>query len=154
VTSGFLGLFSSCILVTATSGACGKGERAPSGPVTVAPPAVPAGPRDAALVAPDAATEAHVEPPATIAAAVTQIVGELSESDKTTIRATRREDLITYHHGWGTNIRNELGLWGDNHALLADCGRADGIAHPHADDCSMLIIEAVWDALQDSHPRP
>lgn len=148
-------MFSVCIfVVTATSSACDAGERAPSDLVTVAPPAVTGGPRDAAPDAPGATTEARVEQPATIAAAVRQIVGAMPESDKRTLRATQREDLIDYHHGWGRDIRNELGLWGGNDALLADCGRAAGSAYLHPDDCSMLIIEAVWDALRVSHQRP
>lgn len=154
VTTGSVGLFSLCILVTATSSGCEGGERAPSDLVNFAPPAVTGGPRDAAPDAPDAVTEARVELPATIAAAVKQIVGAMTESDKTTLRATRREDLIAYHHGWGRDIRNELGLWGGNDALLADCGRAAGRGPPHPDDCSMLIIEAVWDALRVSRQRP
>lgn len=143
-----------CILVTSTFSACEAGERAPSDLVTFAPPTVTAGPRDAAPDAPDAATEARIEWPATIAAAVGQIVVGMTESDKTTLRATPREDLIAYHRGWGRSIRNEFGLWGGNDALLADCGRAAGRAHSHPDECSMLIIEAVWDALRVSRLRP
>jgi len=52
-----------------------------------------------------------------------------------------------YHHGWGTGIRNDFGLWQDVSPLRADCakqsGRADDKIHP--DSCSMMIMEAVWD---------
>jgi len=52
------------------------------------------------------------------------------------------EQLIRFHHGWGTGIRNEFGLWKGNKELLADCHAE------HPDDASMVIIQAVWERLQ------
>ncbi len=42
-------------------------------------------------------------------------------------------------------IRNAYGLWAGNKALLESCGSAN----IHPDECSMTIIEAVWDRLQE-----
>ena len=76
--------------------------------------------------------------------AVKYILDGMSDKDKDTVRKTKKNKLIFYHHGWGTGIRNSLGLWGTNEALLKDTGKA------HPDDASMVIIEAVWEKLQKS----
>lgn len=83
--------------------------------------------------------------PVTVAAAVTDIVSALSDANKVTLRETRRSDLIKFHHGWGTGIRNHYGLWRGNTKLLESaCGKP---CHP--DDASMIIIEKVWESLQE-----
>lgn len=82
--------------------------------------------------------------PTTVEATVKDIVGALSEDDKATVRAAKKEDLIMFHHGWGMGIRNHYGLWRGNSQLIESaCSR---LCHP--DDASMVIIEAVWSALQ------
>jgi hypothetical protein len=80
--------------------------------------------------------------PATLDEAVNQIVSQLSDEDKARVRKTQRDDLIMFHLGWGTGIRNAFGLWRGNKALLESCGGG------HPDDASMRIIEAVWERLQ------
>lgn len=85
------------------------------------------------------------ELPKTVEAAVQDIVAKLSEKDKKRLRADKKEDLIQYHHGWGTEIRNELKLWGGNRELLEDCslklyGKKRDI---HPDSASMVIIEEI-----------
>jgi len=83
--------------------------------------------------------------PTTVDAVVTDLLNTLSAEDKEMVRKTAFDDLIRFHHGWGTGIRNHYGLWRGNSALIADaCG---GPCHP--DDASMRIIEAVWKALQE-----
>jgi hypothetical protein len=69
-------------------------------------------------------------------------IAELDDPDKAHVRDTKKEDLISFHHGWGTEIRNNFGLWRGNTNLLADC-RAE-----EPDGASMVIIEAVWQRLQ------
>ena len=82
--------------------------------------------------------------PTTVQATVADLLSALPEEDKDAIRNTKKDDLIQYHHGWGTGIRNHYGLWRGNQALIKDaCGKP---CHP--DDASMVIIEAVWQALQ------
>jgi hypothetical protein len=83
--------------------------------------------------------------PTTVAEAAKRLVEQLDDESKARVRATEKDRLIQYLHGWGTGIRNSLGLWRGNEKLLASCGggtRAD----PEA--CSMVIIEAVWTVLQ------
>jgi hypothetical protein len=82
--------------------------------------------------------------PTTVKATVTDLLSTLSEKDKETLRKTKADDLIMYHHGWGTAIRNHYGLWRGNDALIEDaCGKGC-----HADDAAMVIIKAVWQAVQ------
>ena len=80
--------------------------------------------------------------PRTVDESVNRIVAGMSGTDKEKVKATKRSDLIRYHHGWGMGIRNGFGLWKGNKDLLTDCG----VSHP--DDCSVIIIEKVWDRLQ------
>ncbi len=84
----------------------------------------------------------HPEWPLTLNDTVTRILSGMSETDKAAVRARKKNELIQYHHGWGTGIRNEFGLWHGNYSLLTDC-------HTDvADGASMVIIEAVWKRLQ------
>lgn len=82
--------------------------------------------------------------PVTLEGAVDEVVSGLNEEDKVTIREQKFCNLIMYHHGWGTGIRNSFGLWRGNTELLKSaCGSKD--CHP--DDASMEIIYGVWNKL-------
>ena len=80
--------------------------------------------------------------PRTVSEAAEMILGEMQAADKRNVRDTPESELAKFHVGWGQGIRNSMGLWTGNHALLADTGKS------HADDASMVIIHAVWKALQ------
>lgn len=82
--------------------------------------------------------------PKTINEAAEVIISKMKSKDKKTIKESSPFDLIMYHHGWGTGIRNELGLWHDNKELMKDCGNT------HPDDCSMKIIYRIWQILQEN----
>lgn len=64
---------------------------------------------------------------------------ELNEHSISNLKKLPKNDLIMYHHGWGTDIRNGLGLWAENHPLTKD--------GQHPDDVSMEIMEGVWDKI-------
>jgi hypothetical protein len=82
--------------------------------------------------------------PTLVSETVTDILRRMPDQDKQRVRATKKDDLIKFHHGWGTGIRNYYGLWrGNDQLIVSACGKP---CHP--DDASMLIIEAVWTALQ------
>ena len=82
--------------------------------------------------------------PTTVEGVVHDIITRLPAEDRALIKSTRKQDLIKFHLGWGTHIRNRYGLWQSNSKLVEEaCG---GPCHP--DDASMLIIQAVWQALQ------
>jgi hypothetical protein len=73
--------------------------------------------------------------PRTVAEAVQVVRDWLDEQERRELAYMREADLILLHHGFGTGIRNGLGLWGGNTRLLEDCGSM------HPDDCSSIIIE-------------
>jgi len=52
-----------------------------------------------------------------------------------------KEDLITLHHGFGTSVRNGLGLWVPYNPHV-------GAEHP--DDYSFKIVEEIWQRLQNT----
>jgi len=85
--------------------------------------------------------------PRTVDEAVERISATLKPEDREKLLAMKREDVIMYHHGWGTGIRNEFGLWQAESPLRDDCAKRQGVTHDkiHPDDCSMIIMEAVWD---------
>ena len=89
-------------------------------------------------------SEQNEELPRTVKDAVSNIISDMSYEDKLLVKTTKKNDLIKFHHGWGTNIRNGFGLWGGNKELLKDAGKE------HPDDASMVIIEAVWKELQST----
>jgi hypothetical protein len=82
--------------------------------------------------------------PKTLKEADNQILNERSLEDEEKVRLIKKENLILFHHGWGTGIRNDFGLWRGNSALLNDCQAT------HPDDDSMVIIEAVWESLNNT----
>lgn len=87
--------------------------------------------------------------PTTVDETVDHILAGMPEEDKQTVRSTPKADLIMFHHGWGTGIRNGLDLWGGNAALLQSCAEVSGSAFMDADEASGVIIEAVWRRLQE-----
>ena len=82
--------------------------------------------------------------PTTLPEVVVDIIANVTDAQKAQVVSTPENGLITFHHGWGTRIRNDYNLWKPNTALV----KATGAAHP--DDASMLIIKAVWQALRDA----
>ncbi|MES2674450.1 MAG: DUF6794 domain-containing protein [Pseudomonadota bacterium] len=88
--------------------------------------------------------------PKSLESAVEYIVSDLSAEDKIKVKETKFCNLIMYHHGWGTGIRNSLGLWRGNTELLKS---ACGGERCHPDDASMEIIYGVWNKLKDTPIR-
>jgi hypothetical protein len=103
--------------------------------------------RFAATVPADLRVEAW---PRTCDAAAELLLSRLDEGLRATLRQTPRERLIQFHHGWGQAIRNRLGMWGGNSALVKSCsaGRHDEIEFP--DNASMALIEVVWRRVQQT----
>ena len=100
--------------------------------------------KDTRVTSPKSSNEEQKEKtwPKTVKEAVAQILSKMSVTDKETVKNTKKEDLIKFHRGWGMGIRNDLGLWQGNKALMKDT-KAN-----HPDDASMVIIQAVWEELQ------
>ena len=85
--------------------------------------------------------------PSTIDEAVGVVVASLSDEDQAAIAALAESELIGLHFGLGAWIRNNLGLWKGNRALLEATGEAD------ADDASMVIVEAAWRRVRETVPK-
>lgn len=81
----------------------------------------------------------------TLEEVVNAVLVRMKPSEKVKLKITKKEDLILYHHGFGTQIRNTFELWSGNPELLKDMGYT---TEDHPDDVSMKIIEAIWDKLQ------
>ena len=88
-------------------------------------------------------------PPQTKAEAFKRLNRTLSRQAIEELKSTRRDDLIQYHHGFGTGIRNSFGLWAGNRALAIDLGAKPDM---HPDGVSVLLIEAYWDYLNQDVP--
>ncbi len=68
----------------------------------------------------------------------------LSEEDKETIKKlTNKNETIQYHHGFGTWLRNNWGLWGGSRLQKYFLDRK--VNHP--DSMSSLILEYYYDWL-------
>ncbi len=66
------------------------------------------------------------------------VAEEWLREDETTAQF-REGEPIDYHHGLGTYMRNEWGLWADTE--LSRWFRARGVEHP--DDMSMVVLEGL-----------
>ncbi|WP_213546725.1 DUF6794 domain-containing protein [Vannielia litorea] len=83
--------------------------------------------------------------PKSCAEAVARLSRELPPDERRRLAAMPEDKLILLHHGFGTHIRNSLGLWQGNRDLAFDCTKQRA-AHP--DEASMAIIRALWQSLQ------
>lgn len=82
--------------------------------------------------------------PTMVESAADRVLSTMGEDSKRRVRNAKRDQLVGFHHGWGTGIRNSFGLWRGNTRLLESCGGVE----THPDTCSMKIIERVWEKLQ------
>ncbi len=96
-------------------------------------------------------TSSPDEWPRTLDAAVQLLVSRMSEEDKERVKSTAEGDLIMFHFGWDTGIRNDFGRWAGNSELLEACGCWE------PDDASGAIIQGAWNRLNglpvDWHQR-
>jgi len=77
-----------------------------------------------------------------------------SKMSPTQLDEVRRADPALLHHGFGTGIRNQFGLWRGNQALIESCAVVatrrnprDNTWHRHPDTCSSIIIDALQESL-------
>lgn len=85
--------------------------------------------------------------PTTVDEAVRLLQALVPEAEQARIAMMQEQDFTLLHFGLGQWIRNHLGLWGDNPALLIATGE------PNADDASGAIIRAFWLTLRDGLPK-
>ena len=89
--------------------------------------------------------------PTTIDEAVGVILVMLEDKYLSEITQMPFEHLFNLHFGLGQWIRNNLGLWQTDSALM----KAIQVQTPsiHPDDASTVIIEALWHRLQETKPK-
>lgn len=73
--------------------------------------------------------------------------GLVPEDEKAKIVLMAEDDLMMLHFGLGQWVRNHLGLWGGNSALLQATGESN------ADDASGAIVRAFWLKLRNDLPK-
>jgi hypothetical protein len=83
--------------------------------------------------------------PADLEEALTALEKMLPTEFQEYLRAQDEDHLSWFHHGLGTALRNEWGLWGGS--ALADCFRQHGIDHPDA--MSGIILTSFWRHLRN-----
>lgn len=88
-----------------------------------------------------------VELPGTVDAALRLLRGLVPDAEQAKIAYLKEDELIGLDLGLGMWIRNNLGLWQGNVALLDATGESD------ADDASAVIIRAFWLTLRADLPK-
>ncbi|WP_434779025.1 DUF6794 domain-containing protein [Neisseria sp. Ec49-e6-T10] len=78
----------------------------------------------------------------TIESVIEDLQHKLSTEDKYLIQSTAESELVRFHFGLGTMIRNEYRLWTEKQKLLNECA----VMHP--DDTSSIIIKKLWSTLR------
>ena len=95
------------------------------------------------------ASIAVAEKPKTVDEAVQVLKTEwLQPQDREWIlRNTKDEVWARLYMGFGTDVRNEFGLWGDNQPLHDSCGTKD------PEGCSSVILNRLWESVRaDADP--
>lgn len=69
------------------------------------------------------------------------IVSKLTPEDKATLNKTSEDDLIMFHHGYGTWIRNNYLLWDPKNPYT---DKESSLGDDFPDQMSQRIIERVW----------
>lgn len=87
--------------------------------------------------------------PRTCDEAVSYLLATTAPEDIAFLKTVPRMDLVAFHMGWGTHIRNSLGLWKRRSPLLASCARRVGKGSLHPDEASSLLIDGVWAGIHE-----
>lgn len=84
-----------------------------------------------------------LQPPSTLEEAVDRLLLILTPEDCLKISQMKKDDLFHLYFGLGLEIRNAFDLHAADSELLRACGT------DHADDASLVVIEALWARLCD-----
>jgi hypothetical protein len=96
--------------------------------------------------------------PKTINEAVELMIDTMSEVDKGELRNAKRNELSRFHYTLGMLICGWFGLYNGNTTLLAACAntRKNEIERllflNDPEEASGIIIEAIWNLLQEDKP--
>lgn len=99
-------------------------------------------------VAPKSSASKEVWPRTVEEAVVVLKTKWLSQEDIEWIRNNPKDDVTAQLHlPFGTSVRNQFGLWGQNTELLQSCG------NDHAEACSGIIFDALWESIRAETPK-
>jgi len=85
-----------------------------------------------------------VSTPVSLEDAVEILIQAMSPDDRKHVASIPRDDLLGETYSWGMGIRNGWHLWDKNSPLMRQ------FPGQQPDDVSSLIIDAVWEKLQES----
>ncbi len=85
--------------------------------------------------------------PVTCQEAIKKTYENLDKPSVKLLSKTKKEDLVKFHIGWGTGIRNEYGLWGDTSPIRKSCAESIGEDDMHPEGASSVIMQGVWELL-------
>ena len=89
--------------------------------------------------------------PQTVNAAVERLISELTLKDKSKIAKMGKEDLSALPLTMGQYIREQFGLGRGNEELMESCCSLSGENELHEETASMVIIDALWETLRQTH---
>jgi len=89
--------------------------------------------------------------PRTVNEAVEDLIFKLPLKDKATVANMTEDELPTLYLPLGNYIRNNFGLLNENNELISDCRFLLKKDSANEDDCSVLIIEKLWERLNNTH---
>jgi hypothetical protein len=89
--------------------------------------------------------------PKTVDEAVKILIEKLSVRDSTIIANMEEDDLVTLQINLGVYIGGEFDIWSGNQELIKSCSFIAGDPYLHEDFAPMIIIEELWNRLQDNH---
>ena len=91
------------------------------------------------------------EYPQTVEAAVDRLIAEMPLKDKTIMANLPQAELEPLNLSLGLYIRKHLILKGFNEELLESCRRVSGNDHLSENRAAFVIIEQLWQKLQETH---
>ena len=91
------------------------------------------------------------DPPKTVDEAVERLILELPLKYKAKMAKMNGRDLSALHATIGPYVRNNFGLWRGNDQLMETCCVLNGQDYLHVDSASMVILEATWVKLKQTH---
>jgi hypothetical protein len=87
--------------------------------------------------------------PKTIDEAVEILIVETLPDYLEKVRTMEEHQLSSFHHGFGTQIRNYFRLWSPKNLLMEDYLNQTGRESAHPDNVSSYIITALWRKLNE-----
>ena len=89
--------------------------------------------------------------PRTVDEAVDQLLSNMPLRDKITVANMSPDELPNLHLTVGGYILNNFGLLSGNWELIKSCRTMSGSQLQHEEDAVSIILEALWDRLQQTH---